>query len=118
MSPRFRPSPRRTIAVPAAVVMAIAAGCGTPDERKRGGYDPREPVASCLREEGIATRLVDGRTVEAAGVRIEFLTTPGQAEARQIEGLAQGAEQIGRALIWVGRAPDELLAAIEECVDR
>ena len=98
--------------------MAIAAGCDTPDERERGGYDPREPVASCLRQEGIAGRLVDGRTVKAAGVRIESLTPTGQEEARQVEGLAQGAEQIGRALIWVGRAPDELLAAIEECVDR
>jgi hypothetical protein len=76
------------------------------------------PVASCLRDNGVAARLVDRRTVEAAGVRIEFLATPGQAEARQIEGLAQGAEQIGRALLWVGRAPDQQLATIEECVDR
>lgn len=118
MSPRFRPSPRRKIAVCAALVVAIVAGCGAPDERERGSYDPREPVASCLRDNGVAAHLVDGRTVEAAGVRIEFLTTPGEAEARQIQGLAQGAEQIGRALVWVGRAPDERLATIEECVDR
>jgi hypothetical protein len=118
MSPRLWPSPRCTIAVPAALVVALAVGCGAPDERERGRYDPREPVASCLRDNGVAARLVDGRAVDASGVRIEFLSTPGQAEARQIEGRAQGAEQIGRALIWVGGASEERLATIEKCVDR
>jgi len=118
MSRRVLPAPRCKLAVPAVLVGAIVAGCSAPDERERGSYDPRVPVASCLRDNGMAARVIDGRTVEVAGVRIEFLATPGEAEARQIEGRAQGAEQIGRALVWVGRAPDEQLATIEECVDR
>jgi hypothetical protein len=61
---------------------------------------------------------VEPIAIVADGVRIDFLATPGAAEARQIAGAAQGAEQIGRALVWVGRAPDGLLATVEECVDR
>lgn len=93
------------------------AGCGAPDERSRGEYDPRVPVVSCLREHGVAARRVDGVAILAERVRIDFAVTPGQAEARQIAGQAQGAEQIGRALVWVGRARDDLLDTIEECVD-
>jgi hypothetical protein len=108
----------RAAAFLATLIALPIAGCGAPDERASGGYDPRAPVVVCLREEGVPARRADGIAVLARGVRIDFLTTPGAAEARQISGRAQGAEQIGRALVWVGRAPDELLETIEECVDR
>jgi hypothetical protein len=116
MSPRFPRALRRTISLSALLALTLAA-CGAPDERKRGTYDPRVPVAACLRDEGVSARLVDRTAVDVKGVRIEFLTTPGQAEALSIQGRAQDAEQIGRALIRVGRAPDGLLATIEDCVD-
>lgn len=118
MSPRSSSGPRRAAAVAAALAVLPAAGCGAADERARGAYDPRVPVVSCLRDEGVAARRANGIAILAAGVRIEFLTTPGEAEARQISGRAQGAEQIGRALVWAGRAPEKLLDTIEECVDR
>jgi hypothetical protein len=100
------------------VVVAILPGCAAPDERSPGAYDPRAAVVSCLRDEGVAARRAPAGEVLAQGVRIEFLITPGEAVALQVAGRAQGAEQIGRALIWVGDAPDELLATIEDCVDR
>jgi hypothetical protein len=109
---------RRAAALVGATAVLPAAGCGAPDEREPGGYDPRLPVVACLRDEGVPAALADRNAVVAATVRIEFLTTPGAAEARQISGRAQGAEQIGRALVWVGRTPDELLETIEGCVDR
>jgi hypothetical protein len=109
---------RRAATLAAVLAVLPAVGCGSPDEREPGEYDPRVPVVSCLRDEGLSADLVDPTAVVAHGVRIEFLATPGAAEGRQITGRAQGAEQIGRALVWVGRAPDEVLEAIEGCVDR
>jgi hypothetical protein len=116
MSPRSTSALRCAAALAAAVLSA--AGCGAPDERDRGSYDPRLPVVECLRGEDVTAALLGRDAVAAEGVRIDFLATPGAAEARQISGRAQGAEQVGRALIWVGRAPDEVLATIEACVDR
>jgi hypothetical protein len=118
MSPSSSPALRRVVALAAGLALLPAAGCGAPDERSPGSYDPRVPVVACLRDQGLPAGLSGGNAVVAQRVRIEFLATPGAAEARQISGRAQGAEQIGRALIWVGRAPDRLLETIEECVDR
>src|SRR5919106_1208984 len=116
MSPPSSSVRRRVAALAAGLALMLAAGCGAPDERERGSYDPRVPVVACLRDEAVPARLAGRGAVVAQGVRIDFLATPGAAEALQISGRAHGAEQVGRALIWVGRAPDELLAAIEECV--
>jgi hypothetical protein len=99
-----------------AAAVAVAA-CGSPGERSEGVYDPRTSVVSCLREEGLDARKSGPVDVVAGGVRIEFMSTSGAAVARTIAGDAQGAEQIGRALIWVGGAPDGRLNTIEECVD-
>jgi hypothetical protein len=118
MSPRSSWALRRAAALLAGAATLPAVGCGAPDERSPGVYDPRVPVVSCLREAGVAARPVEPRTIAAGGVRIDFLVTPGAAEARQMTGAAQGAEQIGRALVWVGEAPDDLLETVEECVDR
>jgi hypothetical protein len=118
MSPRSSWALRRAAALVAGVAALPAVGCDAPDERTPGTYDPRVPVVSCLRDAGVQARRVEPIAIVADRVRIDFLATPGAAEARQIAGAAQGAEQIGRALVWVGDAPDGLLAAVEECVDR
>jgi hypothetical protein len=118
MSPPLSSALRPAAVLVASLALLPAAGCSAPDKRDRGSYDPRVPVVACLRDAGVRSGLAGRVAVVAEGVRIEFLATPGAAEARQISGRAQGAEQIGRALIWVGRAPDELLESIEECVDR
>jgi hypothetical protein len=111
------PAPRAAGALAVALCVALG-GCGGTDERRRGVYDPRAPVVSCLRDEGLPARNAGPTTVVVNGVRIEFSTTPGEAEALQIRGRAQGAEQIGRALVFVGRAPGSQLSVVEECVDR
>ena len=118
MSPRSSSAHVRAAAFLAGVAVLSVVGCGAPDERAPGTYDPRVDVVSCLRDEGIPARRAEPISILAGGVRIEFLATPGAAEARQITGAAQGAEQIGRALVWVDRAPDELLETVEECVDQ
>ncbi|MGH2948029.1 MAG: hypothetical protein ACRDPC_17550 [Solirubrobacteraceae bacterium] len=117
MSPRSSSALRRAAALAAGLTALPLTGCGAQDERTPGSYDPRIAVVSCLRDAGVPARLADRVAIISDGVRIDFLTTPGEAEARQIAGEAQGAEQIGRALVWVGRAPEELLATVEECVD-
>jgi hypothetical protein len=118
MSPPSSWALRCAVALAAGMACLPAAGCSAPDKRSPGTYDPRVPVLSCLRDAGIAARPVEPRAIAADGVRIDFLATPGEAVARQIAGAAQGAEQIGRALVWVGDASDALLASVEECVDR
>lgn len=118
MSPTSSSALRQAVALAAGLAVLAAAGCRAPDERDRGAYDPREPVVSCLRGDGVPAALDGGMAVLAGDVRIEFLATPGTAEARQIEGRAQGAEQIGRALLWVRDASDAMLDAVEECVDK
>lgn len=118
MSPLSSWALRCAAALVAGVACLPVAGCGAPDERSQGIYDPRMPVVSCLRDGGIAARAVEPRAIAADGVRIDFLATPGEAEARQIAGAAQDAEQIGRALVRVGSATDGFLEIVEECVDR
>jgi hypothetical protein len=118
MSPRSSWAVRRAAALVVGVATLLAMGCAAPDERTPGAYDPRVPVLSCLWNAGVPAHRVEPISIVADGVRIDFLATPGAAEARQIAGAAQGAEQIGRALVWVGNAPDSLLATVEECVDR
>jgi hypothetical protein len=48
--------------------------------------------------------------------RIEFFVTSGEAEGRQFQGNAQGAEHIGNALLFVREGSDELLEEIEACL--
>jgi hypothetical protein len=118
MSPGSSWALRRAAALVAGLATVPAVGCAAPDQRTPGTYDPRVPVVSCLRDAGVPASRVEPIAIVAGGVRIDFLATPGAAVARQIAGAAQGAEQIGRALVWVGGASDSLLATVEECVDR
>jgi hypothetical protein len=112
------PSAFLRAALLACLAIPALAGCATPDERSRGGYDPRIAVVSCLRDEDVPAHRRGDATVVARDVRIDFFATPGEAEALQLAGRAQGAEQIGRALVWVGRAPEQLLETVEDCVDQ
>lgn len=51
-----------------------------------------------------------------AGARIEFLQFSGEAEGRQLEGDAEGSEQIGSVLLFVNGESDETLEVLEECL--
>jgi hypothetical protein len=50
-----------------------------------------------------------------SGPTIEFLATPGYAQAAAITGQAQGAEAIGSALLYPNMASDALLNTVEAC---
>jgi hypothetical protein len=50
--------------------------------------------------------------------RIEFFVSTGEAEGRQFQGNAQGAEHIGPALLFVREARDELLEEVEDCLQQ
>lgn len=83
--------------------------------------DKRAAVYTCLREaERLPARLTPGNGIQVGappnGPRIQFFLTAGEAEARQFAGEAQGAEQIGRALLWVNGGSDELLKKVEGCL--
>lgn len=50
------------------------------------------------------------------GPTVQFQSTLGAAQGRQIDGTAQGAEVIGSALLYPHQAPDAELTQIEDCL--
>jgi hypothetical protein len=104
----------------------LVAGCGSSSGGSGGSgpntNDQRATALDCLKnEQKVDTRTLgkDGLQVgaPASGTRIKFFLTNGEAEAAQFEGRGEGAEQIGPALLFVGRASDDELAKVEKCLD-
>lgn len=111
------------------ICVALAAGCGgsQPDYDPASAppeIDPNDERALTLdcitRVRGIEATLEgeDFIQVGAApdGPRIEFVQFSGEAEGRQLEGDAEGAEQIGSALLFVNGGSDRLLDELEHCL--
>ena len=116
----------RPAAIAAAWALALAAGgCGGDDKATAEGEpdpnDKRAVAFACIRDdEGLDARLSGEKSIQVDGTggpRIEFLLSGGEAEGRQFLGGAQGAEQIGSALLFVNDAGDEQLKKIEECLE-
>ena len=100
----------------------VVAGCGADHGYGDGSYDPRDSRIACLQKQGLQARKAGQRDVLVTTgprppLRISFASTPGAAEALAVEGKAQGAEQLGRALLYVGDASEPLLTQIESCLD-
>jgi hypothetical protein len=97
------------------------AGCslGSDDASPDEDSDVRTMVMDCFEEEGIDARAVgDDEAVVGDGPgapRLKFFLTSGESEAAQFKGDAEGAEQIGKALLYVGDGSDELLEDVEYC---
>jgi hypothetical protein len=107
---------------PLLLAAAVLAGCGTDHGIGDGSYDPRDSRIACLAKEGLPAHKAGANDVlvTAAGrppLRIYFASTPGEAEALAVQGRANGAEQLGRALLYVGDASESLLSRIEGCLD-
>jgi hypothetical protein len=124
--------------VPVGLVAALAtlglSACGSSAKPEAGTPaatktaqksvdDPRKTHIVCLQQEHIPVRRVsiNGLPSMQVGVRptgptIEFEPTPGDAQGKQIEGSAQGAEVIGAALLYPNQASDSLLSKVETCV--
>ena len=83
--------------------------------------DPRTTHVKCLQQANIPVTEV-GRTwlqINAPGSpNVLFSTTPGAAQALQIDSQVQGAEVIGSSLLYPGQASDHLLTTIENCLDQ
>ena len=114
----------RALALAAACALTVsAAGCGEDAGTGVDGLNPadkRGAAFGCItREKRLAGRLVGEQTIQvngSGGPRVEFFVSSGEAEARQFQGEAQGAEQIGAALLFVNRGSEEDLEAIEDCL--
>ena len=114
-------------AVTARALMLIAAvalaGCGDDDEAIRNAgpnpNDKRGVALACIKGAGVPATLAGEKSIQVDGAdapRIEFFVSSGEAEARQFQGEAQGAEQVGAALLFVNQGGDEVLKKIEDCL--
>jgi len=120
----------RRLAVAAACAAALAlAACGGGDEPARPGGkgqppDPNDKRAVALdcfvNKEGLQARLVGEKAIQVGapgGPRIEFLISTGEAEGRQFQGDAQGAEQIGSTLLFLNDGTEDQLEKLERCLE-
>ena len=92
----------------------------------KGLDDARQSHITCLRQAGIAVRLMPvvvagqslpGFQVLAPGSpTAAFEATPGGSQIAQIHGQAQGAEVIGAALLFPNGGSDALLSKVETCM--
>lgn len=99
---------------------ASGAGAAASGHYSSQPYNPVTGPLRCLRQAGLRARHAgrDGIQVlpKGAGPRIVFAATPGDAEAAQLHGQAEGAEVIGNALLYPNAAPDDLLKKVETCL--
>jgi hypothetical protein len=110
----------------AAALSALAlAACSVTANRPAGRgrvADPRTQSGrlGCLRSHHLAVTEVGSTGLQVgalpSGPTIRFAPNSGAAEADQIEGVAQGAEVIGSALLYPNQATDSELKVIENCV--
>ena len=113
----------RAVVAVAACALALTAGCGSDDKPVPAGVDRNDKRAvalACIRDDGLEARLAGEKSIQVdgpGGARIEFLLSSGEAEGRQFLGGAQGAEQIGSALLFVNASSEEELKKIETCLE-
>jgi hypothetical protein len=76
----------------------------------------------CMRADHLAVQILSPTKLQVgaapAGPTIVFTPTAGAAQARQIDGAAQGAEVIGTALLYPNQGSDSELTGIEDCLDQ
>lgn len=118
----------RRIALP-LILLSLAgwvSACGDDDGGSGGaGPDPNDKRAVALdcivNDKDVPAKLTGENAIQVGDdpdrdPRIEFFVTTGEAEGRQFQGNAQGAEHIGQALLFVRQGDDELLDKIENCL--
>jgi hypothetical protein len=116
-------------AKPAAAITAVAlllCGCSAvvkPPQGRGVVADPRTSGPDrlqCLIAHHLPARKVGQTGIQIGplpdGPTVQFLATQGAAQARQIDGSAQGAEVIGTALLYPHHAADAELTQIENCI--
>ena len=116
---------RRGATLFACALLAGAAGCGSDGGGGGGGgpdpNDKRAVALACIRDDqGLEARLAGEKSIQvdgARGPRVEFNVSSGEAEGRQFQGEAQGAEQIGVALLFINDGSEDQLEKIETCLE-
>jgi hypothetical protein len=105
-----------------ALALTALAGCGSNDAAPiENDSDTRAVALECITGEKKIDARLEGENWIILGrgadpPRIKFFLTSGEAEARQFEGKAEGAEQIGVALLYVRHGADDMLAEVEDCL--
>lgn len=122
----------RALAIVTVLVLALALGaCGSvskdsnPAKPAASGAPPdpndkRGVAMGCITGKGLQARLVGEHSIQIGppgGARVEFFVSGGEAEGQQFQGLAQGAEQIGSALLFLNSASSDDLSKVEACLD-
>ncbi|HWF49837.1 MAG TPA: hypothetical protein VG294_04240 [Solirubrobacteraceae bacterium] len=124
----------RAIAISGAAAAALA-GCGSSFTAVPGSSVPaatKKPIGygvvdqaplphtKCIRAAGLPAVRVGPASIQVgtlpSGPTIRFAPDPNAAEAEQIEGLAQGAEVIGAAVLYVNGASGAELKIVEACL--
>ncbi len=112
-----------------AAALALSACGGSDAPASPGSSKPPDPndkrgvAFACLRDKKqLPVRMTGAKSIQverprSGGPRIEFFVSGGEAEGRQFDGNAQGAEQIGAALLFVNKGTEDDLAQIEDCLD-
>jgi hypothetical protein len=121
----MRPSPKALVAA-ALSTLALSACSVTANKPAGRGQvsDPRTESGrlACLRAHHLPVSEIGATAIQVGplpdGPTIRFASSPGAAEGDQIQGLAQGAEVIGSALLYPNQASDSELNVIEDCVAR
>jgi hypothetical protein len=105
------------------VLAVAAAGCGSDEPITGDEPDPNDKRAVALdcftNDAGLEAELVGEQSIQVegpGGPRVEFFVSSGEAEGQQFKGEAQGAEQVGTALLFVNDGSDEVLEALENCL--
>jgi hypothetical protein len=117
----------KPLAIALALSGCLLAACGGDDvpasaPPRPDSSDKRGSALWCLKyEKEIQAEEVDDNAIQVGDdserdPRIEFFVTSGEAEGRQFQGNAQGAEHIGNALLFVREGSDDLLEEIEACL--
>jgi hypothetical protein len=114
----------RAVACAAACALTLSlASCGSQSKPAAGGPNPNDKRAvalGCLQNQQLPARLTGQKSIQVDGTggpRVEFLLSSGEAEGRQFQGDAQGAEQIGSALLFVNQGSEDQLKKIETCLE-
>jgi hypothetical protein len=110
---------RRALLLLCLLALTALAGCGSDDAGPDEDTDLRTKIMECFAEDGIdASAVGEDEAVIGDGPgapRLKFFLTAGESEAAQFIGDAEGAEQIGKVLLWVNDGDDELLEGVESC---
>ncbi|MGI8750324.1 MAG: hypothetical protein ACR2J6_07225 [Thermoleophilaceae bacterium] len=109
-----------------ALALSACGGSDSPAKSPASGQPPdpndkRAVAVACLRDDKqLPVRVAGDKSIQVGGrrgPRVEFFVSSGEAEGRQFDGDAQGAEQIGAALLYINRGSEDQLKLVEECLD-